>query len=385
MDLKRRTVGLTLPFIFGDAAAIACGTKFYHSADGLAFSSVAVLAALSVTIAALVCSRRDTSQGMLLRVLPFLCIFLCGVFCGLTALMPSASPLSAIIPSASPLSAIIPPGSPLSALLQPGSPGSLLTGLTDAVGFRNSDCNALVRALLTGDRSLLSPEIKSAFRDSGASHILALSGFHLGIIYLVISKSLSPIGRTPAAVLTKSITICSATGLYALLTGGSPSIVRAFLFILLKETAGLCGRKPSGAGLLAAALTLQLTITPLAIKTVSFQLSYLAMAGIIFIFPAMKEWWPGRNGILKRIWESCALAISCQAFTAPAVWAYFGTFPTYFLLTNLIATPLVTLIMFLSLAATALSAAGACPEMLVSTDEKLVGILLFCLETISSL
>lgn len=375
MDLKRRTVGLTLPFIFGDAAAIACGTQFYHSADGLAFSSVAVLAALSVTIAALVCSRRGTSQRTLLRVLLFLCIFLCGVFCGLTALVPSASPLSAIIPS----------GSPLSALIQPGSPGSLLTGLTDAVGFRDSDCNALVRALLTGDRSLLSPEIKSAFRDSGASHILALSGFHLGIIYLVISKSLSPIGRTPAAVLTKSITICSATGLYALLTGGSPSIVRAFLFILLKETAGLCGRKPSGAGLLAAALTLQLTITPLAIKTVSFQLSYLAMAGIIFIFPAMKEWWPGRKGILKRIWESCALAISCQVFTAPAVWAYFGTFPTYFLLTNLIATPLVTLIMFLSLAATALSAAGACPEMLVSADEKLVGILLFCLETISSL
>ncbi|MGN1046092.1 MAG: ComEC/Rec2 family competence protein [Candidatus Cryptobacteroides sp.] len=375
MDLKRRTVGLTLPFIFGDAAAITCGTKFYHSADGLAFSSVAVLAALSVTIAALVCSRRGSSQGTLLRVLLFLCIFLCGVFCGLTALVPSASPLSAIIPSAS----------PLSALLQPGSPGSPLTGLTDAVGFRDSDSNALVRALLTGDRSLLSPEIKSAFRDSGASHILALSGFHLGIIYLVISKSLSPIGRTPAAVLTKSITICSATGLYALLTGGSPSIVRAFLFILLKETAGLCGRKPSGAGLLAAALTLQLTITPLAIKTVSFQLSYLAMAGIIFIFPAMKEWWPGRNGILKRIWESCALAISCQAFTAPAVWAYFGTFPTYFLLTNLIATPLVTLIMFLSLAATALSAAGACPEMLVSAYEKLVGILLFCLETISSL
>lgn len=368
MELKRRTVGLTLPFIFGDAAAIFCGTEFYHSSDWPVFAGSALLVILTFLCLIII---RHTEKGYLYgsctTLLSAACLFLCGFFCALTA----ACPVTIHGTSTS---------------------GGFLTiareALTRAVsetGFSDLRCEALVRALLTGDRSLLDPDTKAAFRNSGASHILALSGFHLGIIYLILSKALGFIGRSPVAVTAKSAAICLATGFYTILTGGSPSIVRAFLFILLNETARLCRRKPSGPGILAAALMVQLTINPSAIKTTSFQLSYLAMTGIIFIFPAMKEWWPGRKGILKRIWESCALAISCQIFTAPAVWVCFGTFPAWFLITNLIATPLVTLIMFLSLAATILSAAGACPEILVSADEKLIGILLFCLETISSL
>ena len=367
MDLKRRTVGLTLPFIFGDSAAIIFGTEFYLEPNALAFSSVAILVILVSTLLPIVRHSSKIPETIHFRTLPFLCMLLCGILCGLTALIPYGNPL---------------PRQDAGMLSQAKG---FLTGATDAIAFSDARCKALTRALITGDRSLLTPEIKTAFRDSGASHILALSGFHLGIIYLIISKLLSPIGRTPAACLVKSVTICSSTGIYALLTGSSPSIVRAFLFILLNETAGLFGRKGTGAGILAAALMIQVAISPMAVTTVSFQLSYLAMSGIVFIFPAMREWWPSGKGLLKRIWESCALAISCQIFTAPAVWAYFGTFPAWFLLTNLIATPLVTLIMFLSLAATFLSAAGICPEILVSADEKLIQTLLFCLGTISSL
>ncbi|MGN0189812.1 MAG: ComEC/Rec2 family competence protein [Candidatus Cryptobacteroides sp.] len=367
MDLKRRTVGLTLPFIFGDAAAIFCGTKFYHWTDGPVTAGCVVLAALAFLSFRIVIDIRKGDISARDTLLTAACVFLCGFFCGLAASLPTAGPVP----------------NPLEEFLSDAR--NALTGSVSAAGFRDGRCEAIVRALLTGDRSLLDPGTKAAFRGSGASHILALSGFHLGIIYLLLSKSLAPIGRSPAAIKVKSAVICLATGFYSVLSGGSPSIVRAFLFILLNEACSMSLRKPQGAGLLSASLMLQLTFSPLTITTISFQLSYLAMSGIVFIFPAMKEWWGGRKGILKKIWETCALAISCQVFTAPAVWAYFGTFPTYFLLTNLIATPLVTLIMFLSLAATALSAAGACPEILVSADEKLIKALLFCLETISSL
>ena len=367
MDLKRRTVGLTLPFIFGDASAIYCGTEFYQCNDALAFAGVAVFVILSFLCFLVVRNSAKEADGTTSPLLPVICIFLCGIFCGLAASFPLADPF-------------------------PHAKDFFLSDARDALnrpireaGFRKPSSEALVHALLTGEKSLLDAGTKAAFRDSGSSHILALSGFHLGIIYLILSKAFSVVGRSRRAVTAKSVAICIVTGIYSILTGGSPSIVRAFLFILLNEISGLSLRKPSGEGLLAAALMIQLTISPRTITTVSFQLSYLAMTGIVFIFPTMKGWWPARKGILKRIWETCALAISCQIFTAPAVWVCFGTFPTYFLLTNLIATPLVTMIMFLSLAVTVLSAAGTCPDILITADEKLIDALMFCLETISSL
>ncbi len=246
---------------------------------------------------------------------------------------------------------------------------------------------ALVTALLTGDRSGLSPEATRAFRDAGAAHILALSGLHLGIIYALLKKTMAPAGRSRAAQTVTSLTGVAASGFYVLVTGCGASVVRAFLFICLNEASRLCpGRRRSPMSVYATALMIQLTISPEAISSVGFQLSYLAMLGIYVLFPTLDSWYPGtKKSPLKRIWSASALTISCQLFTSPLVWLYFRSFPVYFLITNLVALPLTEALIICAVATTTATAAGLCPPPLVHLTDLLSGFLLDFLEAVASI
>ena len=253
----------------------------------------------------------------------------------------------------------------------------------DSIAFADSSTAAILKALLTGDRSGITPEVSEAFRASGASHILALSGLHLGIIYGIVSKTLSVYGNSTAMRTARSVLIMSACGLYTLATGAGASITRAFLFIVLKETAEIAGRQTSLKGLLAAALILHLAFDPTAATDIGFQLSYAAMLGIAYIFPYLKGMWKNTWKGLKWIWNSAALSLSCQITTGPLAYLYFGTFPQHFLLTNLLALPLATLIIPAGLLTTVLSMAGLCPDFISKGTEWLTQVLLETLRIIS--
>lgn len=242
----------------------------------------------------------------------------------------------------------------------------------DAVPYGDPGCNALAKALLSGDKSSVTPEIKEAFRTSGASHILALSGMHLGVIYAILLKVTAFAGNSPAAKRARSAAVVVASGCYTVVTGASASLVRAMLFILINEAAKIAGRQPSPMNTFFASALIQLAVAPGSIRSAGFQLSYLAVAGIHLLYPSMKKWYPGngRGDILKKIWDSAALSVSCQVFTGPAAWIIFGTFPEYFLITNLLAVPLSTFLMILSAAATILYPAGLCPEILLHVCAK---------------
>ena len=257
--------------------------------------------------------------------------------------------------------------------------------MIDSIGFKDRSTNAVIKALLTGNRSDIPPEISAAFRDSGASHILALSGLHLGIIYGIFSKILSCFGNSMEIRRARSVLIMLACGLYTLATGAGPSITRAYLFIVLKETAGMAGRDVSLKSLLAAALMLHLAFDPTAASNVGFQLSYAAMLGIAFIFPYLRNIWKNEWKLLKWIWESAALSISCQITTGPLAYHYFGTFPHYFLMTNLLALPLAGIIIPMALFTTAMTAAGCCPGFVIETTEWLTQGLLNILSLIASM
>lgn len=259
-------------------------------------------------------------------------------------------------------------------------PLSRLCSFIDGAGFRHESSAALVKALLTGVRDSLSPEIKQAFRESGASHILALSGMHLGVIYGILSKITAPAGNSPVARRMRSLAVTSACGFYTLLTGAGPSVVRAFIFICLNEFArNHAERKRDPAKIYCTALLIQLCVSPGSIASASFQLSYLAMAGIILVYPRLK-------GLMKGpVWSSMAMSVSCQLFTAPLAWLRFRTFPRYFLLSNLLALPLSEAVIASAVLTLTLQAAGICPDILVECTDKLCQILVFCLETVSSM
>ena len=261
--------------------------------------------------------------------------------------------------------------------------------MIDNVPYPDRSCSALIKAFLSGDQSDIPDNIKDAFRDSGASHILALSGMHLGVLYGILLKATAVMGNFPAARKTRSVAIIAISAYYTAITGAAASLVRAFIFIVLNETAKIAGRDTRPANVFLAALTIQLAVSPGNIASAGFQLSYLAMAGIYILYPWMKSWFPEREdrkrGPMKRIWDAAALTISCQIFTAPAAWIHFGTFPEYFLITNLLAVPLSTFIMLTAIAVVLLHQCGLCPEWLIMVNWHSVRLLNSTLSTICTL
>ena len=266
-------------------------------------------------------------------------------------------------------------------------PAAHLRAFIDAVPFPSDGTAPLLKAFLTGDRSGLSRETVQTFRASGASHLLALSGLHMGILYLLLTKLLWPIGNSPWAKGFRYAAVLSSAGFFTLMTGASPSIVRAFLFIAMNETSRLLHRPRSPLRVLSAALLVQLVLTPSAIRSVGFQLSYLAMAGIFLLYPVLESWYPEglRFDPLRKVWQAAALSLSCQLFTGPLVWYRFHSFPSYFLITNLLAMPLTTLLMGTAAGTLLLQALGCCPEILIQATDTLCNALSFVLRTIASL
>jgi competence protein ComEC len=256
----------------------------------------------------------------------------------------------------------------------------------DSIAFVSSETNALIKALLTGCRTDLPPETTDAFRSSGASHILALSGLHLGIIYLIISKIAGLAGGHPKIKTVRSVICITACSAYSFATGAGASIIRALIFIIIGEISRLLNRKPNLKTTCATSLIIHLTLSPGDISRVGFQLSYAAIAGIAWIFPWLKSIWPDDgDGIMKRIWESAALSISCQITTGPLAWIYFGTFPQYFILTNLIALPMTSLIIPAALLTLVLDSMKICPHILIRATEALANALCGALGTIAAI
>ena len=254
----------------------------------------------------------------------------------------------------------------------------------DAADFPHADTAALLKALLAGQREGLDAATVAAFREAGAAHILALSGLHLGILYGILQGALAWMGRSRAATAVRSALSVGAAGFFLLMTGASPSLVRAFLFICLNELSRLLpGRRRHLTGIFFAALTIQLAVSPGVVSSLGFQLSYLALLGIVLVHPRLEAWYPAgrRPDPVRRIWSAMSLTVSCQVFTAPLVWLRFHTFPRYFLLTNLGALPLAEGFILCSLPALL----PGCPQAIKNLADTVGQALLHFLETVAAI
>ena len=389
---------LALAFTFGAASGLLLSRISVHAA--YISSATSLLVALTLTVI----TSADRRQAEIL-----LLFLTAGVFCAATSTLTSLGAVA---------------GKPLFAGL-----AADFRSMISSIPFPHEGTAPLVNALLTGDRSSLDSSVMNSFRDSGASHILALSGLHLGIIYGILLKVTSIFGKHPTVKAVRSLIIISLCGIYTLATGASPSLVRAFLFILVNETARLTHRSNNPLRVYCAALFIQTAINPQVISSTGFQLSYLAMAGIFLLYPALKKWYPqkeaagdmliekgagltesdGLEGMMidkgccragrcwtswmktivsaapRKIWDAAALTISCQVFTGPLAWWKFGTFPKYFLLTNLLSLPLTSAVMLLSVSTSVLFAIGICPDFLISLTDSCASLLLFIMKVISSM
>jgi competence protein ComEC len=203
----------------------------------------------------------------------------------------------------------------------------------------------VIAALVLGDRSFLDADLRSDFATAGAVHILAVSGLHVGIIYLLFSGLFDLLFKKRAQIF-KFLLILLILWTYAGLTGFSPSVLRAatmFSFISLGKYQKKYG---SIYNMIAASALLLLIANPFLITQVGFQLSYLAVLGIVFYHPKFYQLLTFENWFLDKAWSLVCVSVAAQLATFPLSLYYFNQFPNLFLVTNLIVIPLATFILY---------------------------------------
>lgn len=217
---------------------------------------------------------------------------------------------------------------------------------------------AVVSAMTLGDRSLLTTELKDDYSISGGAHILALSGMHLGIIYMVLTLVLGV--RRPRNTwrfFFSSVLLMAAIWSFVVLVGMSASVVRAAVMLTLLTFVQLLNRQAISLNTLAFTACLLLVIHPMSLLDVGFQLSYASVAAILVFYKPIygllcsdsKEspTFPVRFG--RMLWGLLSVSLAAQLGVAPLIAHYFGRIPVYFLITNLVVVLLATLILYCAL------------------------------------
>lgn len=215
--------------------------------------------------------------------------------------------------------------------------------------IRNNEF-AVGSALLLGYEDELNQELFSAYSSSGVVHILSVSGLHVGIVYFVFNYLFLFFEKIKKGNVIKAALLIFTLWFYAAITGLSPSVLRAttmFTFIIIAQA---FNRNSNIYNTLAASAFLLLLIHPFILMDVGFQLSYLAVIGIITLYPLIYDMFEFSNKPVDMLWKITAVSIAAQIATFPLCLFYFHQFPNYFLLANLIAIPLSTLIIYLGIA-----------------------------------
>lgn len=205
---------------------------------------------------------------------------------------------------------------------------------------------AIASALLLGNRTLLNEDILNAFSSSGATHILAVSGLHVGIFYTLISFSLSWMTRYKSLRKLHPIVTILAIWFYVLLTGASPSVMRAATIFTFFAFAKSFERYFSVYNIIAFSAFILISIDPYIITEVGFQLSYIAVIGIIYLQPKIYKLFVTKNYLLDKIWAITAVSIAAQIATVPLIVLYFHQFPNLFWISNLIVIPAAAIILY---------------------------------------
>lgn len=203
----------------------------------------------------------------------------------------------------------------------------------------------VIAALTLGYRKELQVDTKSYFTQTGAMHVLAVSGLHVGLIYLFLVQLTRVLQRNRAARILRFILIFGTLWFYAWITGLSPSVLRAstmFSFLLAAESTN---RRSSTYNTIAASAFFLLVLQPKLIFEVGFQLSYCAILSIIFFYPILEKAYPAGPAIFRKAWQLLCISIAAQIGTFPLSIFYFNQFPTYFWLSNFIVMPAAFIIL----------------------------------------
>ena len=207
---------------------------------------------------------------------------------------------------------------------------------------------AVASALTLGYVDLIDDELRQVYSSSGAMHILSVSGLHVGILYVLLSFLLSFLDKRTVTRAIKATVLLMFLWFFALLTGLSPCVQRSAMMFSFVVIGDFFNRKSNIYNTLAASAFLLLLINPNNLQDIGFQLSYLAVISIVFFYPYIYKLIYVKNWLLDQAWSLVAVSIAAQFGTFPICVYYFYQFPNYFLLGNIIAIPMSTIALYLS-------------------------------------
>lgn len=201
------------------------------------------------------------------------------------------------------------------------------------------EVRSLSQAFLLGTRNELPVELEQTYAASGVMHILAVSGLHVGILYLLLVFTGSYLLRGKYGKLIHLAVVLAGLWCYAGITGFSPSVSRAATMFSIIATGNWLNRSANIYNSLAVSAFLFLCINPFLITRVGFQLSYLAVLSIVFWQPKLNSMLTFRHRLPRTIWQLITVSLAAQLGTGLLSIYYFNQFPLYFLLANLVAVP----------------------------------------------
>lgn len=236
-------------------------------------------------------------------------------------------------------------------------------------GFNKTEMNVAL-ALILGQQQDISPEIIKDYQYAGVTHILSVSGLHVGYILIFITYILKPIPNTQKGSLIKLITIIVSLFAFAVISGFSPSVLRSVVMFSFVALGIHLRRSVNIYHTLLVSIFFLLLFEPAFIFDVGFQLSYLALFFIIWLQPILKKLWSPKHKFTTAIWNALTVSFAAQIGTLPICLYYFHQFPGLFFVANIVIIPFLSVIMILGIIVMILAAFNSVPTLLVLLLEK---------------
>jgi competence protein ComEC len=220
----------------------------------------------------------------------------------------------------------------------------------------------LAEALLIGYKGDLDKELEKTYANTGVVHIIAISGMHLGLIYWLLGLACIPLAKRKSGKWIKPLVIIGGLWLFALLAGGSPSVLRSAIMFTCIVVGESFSKKAAIYNTLAASAFILLCIHPFWLWDAGFILSYAAVLSIVIFMKPVYNLVYVRNKLLDATWKLAAVTLAAQVLTVPVSIFYFHQFPVYFLFTNIVAVPLSSIIVLGEIALCAIAVWPAVAE-----------------------
>jgi len=246
----------------------------------------------------------------------------------------------------------------------------IVSALQDA-GFKDQHLE-LIQALILGQKQAISRKAYNEFAEVGVVHILAVSGLHVGIVFLILNFLFSPILRLKNGKLFKVLLTIFTLWSFAALAGFSPSVMRAVTMFSFLALGQVFRRKTNSINMLCLSAVALLIYRPQLLFEVGFQLSYAAVFAIVMLYPVFSKLYLPEYKIPKLFWDTAYVSLAAQIGVLPFQLYYFHQFPGLFLLGNLVVIPFLSVLISGGLACIAMALLG----LLVSPFVELYALLL---------